>query len=64
MSGYKVLDINSEDIMPARNICFPFQSPNPKFAYFNLHFICESASRLLFSSINWVQSLPIFKFLP
>ncbi|XP_029346600.1 nuclear receptor subfamily 2 group C member 1-A isoform X1 [Acyrthosiphon pisum] len=57
-----VLDI-SEDVMPSVNVNFPFQSPSPKYAYLNLHFICESASRLLFLSINWVQSLPVFQLL-
>lgn len=49
--------------MPAANVNFPFQSPSPKYAYLNLHFICESASRLLFLSINWVQSIPVFQLL-
>ncbi|VVC37559.1 Zinc finger, nuclear hormone receptor-type,Nuclear hormone receptor, ligand-binding [Cinara cedri] len=62
MPSYKVLDIN-EDVMPADNVNFPFQSPAPKYAYLNLHFICESASRLLFLSINWVQNLPVFQLL-
>ncbi|XP_050439439.1 orphan steroid hormone receptor 2-like isoform X2 [Adelges cooleyi] len=59
---YKVIDISGE-IMPPANIVFPFQSPSPKCMYLNLHFICESASRLLFLTINWVQSLPAFQLL-
>ncbi|XP_050526671.1 orphan steroid hormone receptor 2-like [Daktulosphaira vitifoliae] len=59
---FKVIDISGE-IMPETNIVFPFQSPSPKCMYLNLHFICESASRLLFLTINWVQSLPAFQLL-
>lgn len=51
----------SEDIIPAGNFQFPFRSPSPKYAYLNLHFICESASRILFLSINWIQRIPVFQ---
>ncbi|XP_025417738.1 nuclear receptor subfamily 2 group C member 1-A [Sipha flava] len=62
VQSYIAID-TSEDIIPAGNVNFPFQSPSPKYAYLNLHFICESASRMLFLSINWVQSLPVFQLL-
>lgn len=60
--NYKVLDF-SGDILPETNINFPFESPSPKYAYLNLHFICESSARLLFLSINWIQSIPVFQLL-
>lgn len=31
--------------------------------YLNVHYICESASRLLFLSVHWARSIPAFQLL-
>jgi Asp-tRNA(Asn)/Glu-tRNA(Gln) amidotransferase C subunit len=35
-------------------------TPTPMPSYLNVHFICETASRLLFLSVHWVRSIPAF----
>ncbi|XP_075219819.1 orphan steroid hormone receptor 2-like [Lycorma delicatula] len=42
-------------------IPFLLQSPSPMPSYPNVHYIFESASRLLFVSVNWAQKIPAFK---
>lgn len=37
--------------------------PSPMPEYLNVHFICESASRLLFLSMHWARSIPAFSAL-
>lgn len=39
---------------------FQLSTPSPMPSYLNVHFICETASRLLFLSIHWVRSIPSF----
>lgn len=34
--------------------------PSPMPEYLNVHYICESASRLLFLSMHWARSIPAF----
>jgi len=42
---------------------FRLATPSPLPAYLNAHFICETASRLLFLSVHWVRSIPAFSSL-
>ena len=42
---------------------FRLATPSPLPAYLNVHFICETASRLLFLSVHWVRSIPAFSAL-
>jgi len=42
---------------------FRLSTPSPMPAYLNVHFICETASRLLFLSVHWVRSIPAFSML-
>lgn len=42
---------------------FTLTTPSPMPAYLNIHYICESASRLLFLSMHWTRSLPCFQML-
>ncbi|XP_066175390.1 nuclear receptor subfamily 2 group C member 1 isoform X6 [Sylvia atricapilla] len=37
--------------------------PSPMPDYLNVHYICESASRLLFLSMHWARSIPSFQVL-
>ena len=39
---------------------FTLTTPSPMPSHLNVHFICETASRLLFLSIHWVRSIPAF----
>jgi hypothetical protein len=42
---------------------FRLATPSPLPAYLNVHFICETASRLLFLSVHWVRSISAFSIL-
>jgi Asp-tRNA(Asn)/Glu-tRNA(Gln) amidotransferase C subunit len=46
-----------------RLIRFRLATPTPMPSYLNVHFICETASRLLFLSVHWVRSIPAFSLL-
>ena len=39
---------------------FHLATPTPLPSHLNIHFICETASRLLFLSVHWVRSIPVF----
>lgn len=41
-------------------IRFQLATPTPMPSSLNVHFICETASRLLFLSVHWVRSIPAF----
>jgi hypothetical protein len=41
-------------------IPFKLATPSPLPTHLNVHFICETASRLLFLSVHWVRSIPAF----
>lgn len=47
-----------------QHMVFNLQTPDPVPPYLNLHYICESGSRLLFLSIHWARSIPAFQMLP
>ncbi|XP_016429908.1 nuclear receptor subfamily 2 group C member 2-like isoform X3 [Sinocyclocheilus rhinocerous] len=42
------------------HISFKLTMPSPMPEYLNVHYICESASRLLFLSMHWARSIPAF----
>ncbi|XP_016140691.1 nuclear receptor subfamily 2 group C member 2-like isoform X2 [Sinocyclocheilus grahami] len=42
------------------HISFKLMMPSPMPEYLNVHYICESASRLLFLSMHWARSIPAF----
>ncbi|XP_025108699.1 orphan steroid hormone receptor 2-like [Pomacea canaliculata] len=50
-------------LLTEANFQFTLTTPSPMPAYLNIHFICESASRLLFLSMHWTRSLPCFQLL-
>ena len=37
------------------------QMPSPVPVYLNIHYICETASRLLFQTTHWAKSIPAFQ---
>ncbi|XP_046896574.1 nuclear receptor subfamily 2 group C member 2 [Hypomesus transpacificus] len=45
------------------HIGFKLTMPSPVPEYLNVHYICESASRLLFLSMHWARSIPAFSAL-
>lgn len=47
-----------------QHVPFNLTLPNPGASLLNVHYICESASRLLFLSIHWARSIPAFQLLP
>ena len=50
-------------LLPEAVIPFQLTAPSPMPHYLNVHFICESASRLLFLSVHWVRNIPSFQCL-
>ncbi|MCJ8735216.1 hypothetical protein PDJAM_G00244330 [Pangasius djambal] len=42
------------------HVNFKLTMPSPMPEYLNIHYICESASRLLFLSMHWARSIPAF----
>ncbi|XP_060930530.1 nuclear receptor subfamily 2 group C member 2 [Limanda limanda] len=45
------------------HVGFKLSMPSPIPEYLNVHYICESASRLLFLSMHWARSIPAFSAL-
>ncbi|XP_076023023.1 nuclear receptor subfamily 2 group C member 2 [Genypterus blacodes] len=42
------------------HVGFKLTMPSPMPEFLNVHYICESASRLLFLSMHWARSIPAF----
>ncbi|XP_052250122.1 orphan steroid hormone receptor 2-like isoform X1 [Dreissena polymorpha] len=51
-------------LLTRQNFVFTLTTPSPMPAYLNVHYICESASRLLFLSMHWTRSIAAFNILP
>ncbi|XP_060633286.2 nuclear receptor subfamily 2 group C member 1 isoform X1 [Anolis sagrei] len=45
------------------HVAFRLTMPSPMPEYLNVHYICESASRLLFLSMHWARSISSFQAL-
>ncbi|XP_013871492.1 nuclear receptor subfamily 2 group C member 2 isoform X2 [Austrofundulus limnaeus] len=45
------------------HVSFKLTMPSPMPEYLNVHYICESASRLLFLSMHWARSISAFSAL-
>nr|XP_033807950.1 nuclear receptor subfamily 2 group C member 1 isoform X3 [Geotrypetes seraphini] len=52
-----------EPLLSDTHISFRLTMPSPVPEYLNVHYICESASRLLFLSMHWARSIPAFQTL-
>ncbi|XP_072402720.1 nuclear receptor subfamily 2 group C member 1-A-like isoform X2 [Diabrotica undecimpunctata] len=50
-------------ILQEQNMSFNLLIPGPVPPYLNIHYICESGSRLLFLSIHWAKNIPAFQYL-
>lgn len=57
-------DLNLDDpLLSEQDITFNLQPPTLVPAYLNVHYVCESGSRLLFLSIYWAKRIQAFKVL-
>ena len=59
-SDEEMLDISEGPILENNLVSFKLATPQPHPSHLNIHFICETASRLLFLSVHWVRSIPVF----
>ncbi|XP_050414613.1 orphan steroid hormone receptor 2 [Patella vulgata] len=57
-----VIDIDGT-VLSEANFQFNLMTPSPMPAYLNVHFVCESASRLLFLSMHWTRSISAFQII-
>ncbi|XP_028669223.1 nuclear receptor subfamily 2 group C member 1 isoform X1 [Erpetoichthys calabaricus] len=57
-----ILEIDGP-ILTDIHVAFKLTMPSPMPEYLNVHYICESASRLLFLSMHWARSIPAFQAL-
>ncbi|BFZ08807.1 hypothetical protein BsWGS_11846 [Bradybaena similaris] len=48
-------------LLTETNFTFTLTTPSPMPTYLNIHYICESASRLLFLSMHWTRSVSAFQ---
>ncbi|GFO06443.1 nuclear receptor subfamily 2 group c member 2 [Plakobranchus ocellatus] len=48
-------------LLTEANFAFNLTTPSPMPTYLNIHYICESASRLLFLSMHWTRSVTAFQ---
>ena len=53
----------SGPVLSQHNFQFTLTTPSPMPAYLNVHFICETASRLLFLSMHWARAISAFHIL-
>merc|ERR1719273_2855682 len=53
-------DMEAGPIVDESLVPFKLATPTPLPSHLNIHFICETASRLLFLSVHWVRSVPAF----
>ncbi|XP_012280601.1 orphan steroid hormone receptor 2 isoform X2 [Orussus abietinus] len=51
-------------LLSERHTVFELRAPSPAPAYLSIHYICESAARLLFLSVHWARGIPAFQALP
>jgi len=50
-------------MLSENNFEFTLSTPSPLPAYLNVHYICETASRLLFLSMHWARAVGAFQLL-
>lgn len=50
-------------LLAEANAPFQLTTPSPMPVFLNAHYICESASRLLFLSVHWARSIGAFQLL-
>ncbi|KAJ8938298.1 hypothetical protein NQ318_020357 [Aromia moschata] len=71
LNGTDLSNLTSEEncfefdgpILQEQHVAFNLQIPGPVPPYLNIHYICESGSRLLFLSVHWAKNIPAFQYL-
>ena len=56
----EMINLSGAPVLEAHLVPFKLATPSPHPSHLNIHFICETASRLLFLSVHWVRSIPVF----
>ena len=59
-SDEEMTDLPEGQVVQDGFLSFKLATPTPLPTHLNIHFICETASRLLFLSVHWVRSVPVF----
>lgn len=52
-----------ENLLQDYHSTFNLQTPSPVPVHLNVHYVCESACRLLFLSVHWARSITAFQTL-
>jgi len=61
---YEMLDsFWSSPLLEENQLKFEFSVPSPLLETPTIHFVCETASRLLFQTLHWAKSVQAFKLL-
>ena len=56
----EMVTLSGAPVLEAHLVPFKLATPSPHPSHLNIHYICETASRLLFLSVHWVRSIPVF----
>lgn len=56
-------ELATKALVPGSIVNFKLSTPSQLPEYLSSHFICETASRLLFLSVHWARSIPVFSLL-
>ncbi|XP_014223803.1 orphan steroid hormone receptor 2 isoform X1 [Trichogramma pretiosum] len=57
-------DWNCGQLLSDKHLLFDLRAPSPTPTYLTIHYVCESASRLLFLCVHWARGIPAFQSLP
>ena len=55
--------IKDQSVLEDRHLKFDLNIPPPMMDTPTIHFVCETASRLLFQTLHWTKSIPAFNLL-
>ena len=55
--------LGSAPLLEERHLRFDLSMPPPQLDTPTIHFVCETASRLLFQTLHWTKSIPAFNLL-
>lgn len=56
--------IFEHDLIPPNGASFNLQTPNLVSSYFNVHYVCETGSRIIFLTVVWLRKVQAFVELP
>ena len=55
--------VMEQPLLEEKQLKFDLNVPRPMVENLSIHFVCETASRLLFQTLNWIKSIPAFNLL-